>query len=209
MNRPSVWRLAATSCALLATAVLNDGAARAATFSYIVNLNGASENAANASPGVGTGTVAYDNVTHMLALHVDFSGLLGTVTASHFHAVTATSGFGGNAAAAAVANVGVATTTPSLAGFPSGVTAGSYTNTLDLTLASSWNPPFVTAQGSLANAESALAGALVAGKTYWNIHTSAFGGGEIRGFPAPVPEPATVALAGVALMGLRKLRRRK
>jgi hypothetical protein len=41
----------------------------------------------------------------------------------------------------------VATTLPTFAGFPLGVTSGTYINTLDLTLASSYNPAFVTANG--------------------------------------------------------------
>ena len=40
------------------------------------------------------------------------------------------------------------------------------------------------------------------GKAYWNIHSSAFGGGEIRGFMVPVPEPGTLAIAGLAAAGL-------
>ena len=42
---------------------------------------------------------------------------------------------------------GVATTTPTFPGFPSGVTSGSYSNTFDLTLASSWNATFITDNG--------------------------------------------------------------
>jgi len=48
--------------------------------------------------------------------------------------------------------------------------------------------------------------AMKLGNTYFNIHTSQFGGGEIRGQIEAVPEPAT--LAGVAL-GLAALARRR
>ena len=41
-----------------------------------------------------------------------------------------------------------------------------------------------------------------AGKTYWNIHSSTVGGGEIRGFLVPVPEPGALAFAGLAAAGL-------
>jgi hypothetical protein len=38
--------------------------------------------------------------------------------------------------------------------------------------------------------------------TYLNIHTTAFGGGEVRAFLDPVPEPTTVALALGGLVAL-------
>jgi hypothetical protein len=50
---------------------------------------------------------------------------------------------------------------------------------------------------------------LFAGNMYMNIHTSVFPGGEIRGQLAPVPEPGTLALAGVGAASLGLLARRK
>jgi hypothetical protein len=192
---------------LVIALLMMSGTAHADVFHYIVNMNAASENPTNTSTGTASGTVDYDSTLHTLALHLDYSGLSGTVTATHFHAVTATSGVGSDAIAASVANVGVATTTPSLPGFTLGLSSGSYDGTLDLTSAGSWNPAFVTAQGSIANCEAALAGALVDGKTYWNVHTTFRTGGEIRGFPV-VPEPTTAALAAIGLTGLCTRRRR-
>jgi hypothetical protein len=167
--------------------------AHANIFQYTVSLSGPNESPVNASPGIGSGTVNYDNVSHFLQLQVTFSGLTGTTTASHLHAATV-SPFSGTA--------GVATTTPSFTGFPLGVTSGSFANTLDLTLASSWNPSFVTANGTIAGAETALANAMASGTAYWNIHTSTFGGGEIRGFVSPVPEPSTLTLAALGAVGV-------
>src|SRR5262249_1322826 len=133
-----------------------------------------------------------------LHVHVDFQGLIGTTTASHIHSATAVPGTG---------TAGVATTTPTFAGFPLGVTAGTYDNTLDLTLASSYNPSFITANGgTTASAELALAGGIAAGKAYWNIHSTFAPGGEIRGFLLPVPEPATLALLGLATLLIRRRR---
>ena len=75
--------------------------------------------------------------------------------------------------------------------------AGTYDKVLDLTLASSYNPAYVTANGgTTAGAEAALAQALADGKSYWNIHTSQFPGGEIRGFLTPTPTPAEVQTWG-------------
>jgi hypothetical protein len=75
--------------------------------------------------------------------------------------------------------------------------------TFDLTLASSYNPAFVTLQGgTVAGAELALETALLAGETYINIHTSTFPGGEIRGFLGAVPEPATWAMMLLGFAGL-------
>ena len=173
--------------------------ASASLIQYIANMDGPSESPPVASPGKGFGTVDYDDVAHTLAVHVVFSGLVGNTTNSHIHAPTLVA-FQGTA--------GVATTTPTFAGFPSGVTSGEYINTLDLTLASSYNPAFVTANGgSIAASELALTNAMAAGKAYWNIHSTFASGGEIRGFLVPAPEPATLSL--LALGSLALIRRRR
>jgi hypothetical protein len=68
---------------------------------------------------------------------------------------------------------------------------------------------FVAAEGSVANAEAALAAGMALGETYLNIHSVQFGGGEIRGYLQAAPEPSTVLLAGAALASLTLLRRRR
>jgi hypothetical protein len=176
--------------------------ASATQYFYISNMDGPSESPPNASPGTGFGTALYDDVAHTLALDASFSGLIGTTTASHIHAPTVVPLAG---------TAGVATTTPSFALFPLGVTSGTFSNTLDLTQSSSWNPSYVTANGgTTAGAEAAFAAALLAGKAYWNIHSSQFSGGEIRGFMILVPEPTSCVLAvlGISVVGCIARRRR-
>jgi hypothetical protein len=52
---------------------------------------------------------------------------------------------------------------------------------------------------------------LFAGRSYINLHTDLYGGGEIRGQINAIPEPSTYALmlAGLGLVGLGAARRRK
>jgi hypothetical protein len=80
-----------------------------------------------------------------------------------------------------------------------------------MTNASTWNPSYQSANGGTpAGAEAAFVAALFANKAYWNIHSSTFGGGEIRGFMRLIPEPASgvlVALGLVALAGIARRRR--
>jgi len=176
--------------------------ANAALFEYTAFLSGPNESPANASPGTGFADVFYNNTAHTLEVEVTFSGLTGNTTASHIHAATAAPGSG---------TAGVATTTPYFAGFPIGVTSGSYSNTLDLTLSSSYNPSYVTANGgTTASAEAALIAAINAGEAYLNIHSTTFGGGEIRGFLTLVPEPSSAVLLGGGMLAAAwKLRRRR
>ena len=177
--------------------------AKATIFQYTVTLDGPTEG--NASLGTGSGTVNYDDALHTLQVGVTFSGLTVAgstgVTASHIHAATLNP-FSGTA--------GVATQTPTFSGFPSGVYSGSYSNLFDLTLSTSWNNAFVTANGgTTASAEAALAAAMASGRAYWNIHTSLFPSGEIRGFLVAVPEPSSMGLAGLGALALLRAWNRK
>jgi len=180
----------------LGFALVLPAAALAVPVTYTAVLDGPSEFPAVVSAGTGTATVVYDSALHTLAVSAAFSGLTGTTTVAHIHCCVSPS--------APVPTADVATTTPTFPGFPAGVTAGTYSQTFDLTEASSWNAAFVTAQGSIANAEAALAAALAAGESYFNIHSSFATGGEIRGFL--VPEPSAALLLGAGLVALGRLR---
>lgn len=193
--------------ALMAVALLGVvGTTRAAPVTYYAGLASANEvppPPVVVSPGTGFAVVTYDDVAHTLRVQASFSGLLGNTTAAHIHAPGAPG-----------ANAGVATQLPSFAGFPLGVTAGSMDQTLDLTLASSWNPTFITNNGgTTASAEAALAGFLDAGQAYFNVHTAAPGrpAGEIRGNLLVTPEPSTLLLGGLGTVALagHGLRRRR
>lgn len=165
---------------------------------YIATLSGANEAPANNSPGTGFATLTVNEDNFTMRLETSFSGLDGNVTAAHIHCCTAAPG---------AATAGVATPVPSFPGFPSGNTFGDYDRTFDMTLASSFNPAFVTANGgSTGSAFNALLAGIGTGRAYLNIHTSAVPAGEIRGFfaLAPIPEPETYALmlAGLGLVGV-------
>jgi CHRD domain/PEP-CTERM motif len=173
------------------------GYASPITFAGVIS--GANENPATGSPGTGSAIVTYDSSTHLLTVDAVFSGLEAGTTAAHIHCCIAPPG-----------NAGVATTTPSFVGFPLGVTSGTFVSTLDLTLASSFNPAFITASGgTVAGAEAALAAGLEDDMAYFNIHTTAFPNGEVRAFLAPVPEPASIVLALAGLSALALVRRRR
>jgi hypothetical protein len=175
---------------IMAACIVSISSSHATTITYTANLTGPGESPPNMSPGTGFATVTTDDVLDKLFVDVSFSGLLAGTTASHIHTPTAVPGTG---------TAGVATTTPTFAGFPLGVTSGTYTNTLDLRMLSSYNPDFVSANGgTAASAEVALLAGLAGGKAYLNIHTSMFPSGEIRGFLTPVPGP----IAGAGIPGL-------
>jgi len=192
-----------TLTALAAILVLSCAqAAQAAPMIFTASLSGPNEAPPNASPGTGSTIVAYDPVAHTLQVHVDFTGLTGITTASHIHCCTAVP---------FVSTAGIATVTPSFTGFPLGVSAGTYDSPIfDLTTVAGFNGAFVTANGGTpASAEAALLAGLLGNRSYLNVHTSTFGGGEIRGFLVFVPEPVTLSVFGAGLAGVALLRRRR
>ena len=174
---------------------------------YVATLLGANEVPPRATPGTGEVTVlivgdeiaAFGSFANLLPLTA--MGMSSGVTAAHIHCC-----------APPTANAGVATQQPSFPGFPSGVTSASFSvGPFDLNSASTYNATFIAGSpgGTVAGARTRLVNGLNGGQAYFNIHTNAFPGGEIRGQLSLVPEPATWAMmiAGFGLAGAA-LRRR-
>ena len=160
---------------------------------YATTLIGLNEVPPTGSSATGVAIVTLNGDT--LSVNESFTGLVVSAAAAHIHCCALP---GVNAIVAVPFN-----------NFPS-ATSGSYSNSFDLTQATTYNVAFVTANGgTAASAEAALIAGLNSGQAYANIHDATFPGGEIRGQLQAVPEPATWtlsgwALAGVLLVGLRR-----
>lgn len=181
---------------LVAALLLLARAADASQITLSGILSAANENPANSSLGTGSVLAIVDTVALTINLTVSFSGLTGGDTAAHIHCCVPQGG-----------NTGVATAVPVLPAFPQNVTSGSFSNqTFSLLDAAFYNPAFITNNGgSAATAEPVFLNGLLAGQTYFNIHTAANPGGEIRAFLLPAvtaPEPSTMILMSVGLVAL-------
>jgi PEP-CTERM putative exosortase interaction domain len=184
---------------LVVTMLMLSAVARADTIAFTATLTGSQEVPPTGSAGIGSALVTLDTVTNLLTVNVSFAGLGSPTIASHIHCC-----------APPGTNAMVATAVPTFPGFPLGVTTGTYLMTFDLTLASTYNPAFITAHGgTVAGAQAAFIAGLTSGQTYINIHTVQFPTGEIRGQLVALPEPATLLLLTTGVLGAAGWRRRK
>jgi hypothetical protein len=190
-----VAKFTVTALAIATALMLPVPAAYAIPMTFGTILSGANEVPPVTSPGAGTAVVVLDPTALTLQVITAFFGLTTPDTMAHIHCC-----------APLGTNAGVATTVPAFPGFPLGVTQGTYLSPLfSLTDPLIYNPAFVTAQGGLPQAEAALIAGIENDQTYFNIHTMANPGGEIRGQLEPlgaVPEPTTLLLLGTTLTGL-------
>lgn len=149
-------------------------------FRYTADLTGSTVSPPTGSTALGHVVVIIDEDLHTMQILTEFNGLAGAVTGAHLHGPT-DEVFDGTADAI--------TPSPAPAGFPTGGTSGNYLSSLfDLESASSFDPAFVAAHGPLStDPMQAMFEALDDGKAYFDIHTTAFPNGEVRGFVVYVP----------------------
>jgi hypothetical protein len=191
--------LSVLALAAAAAAVAVPAGAAPADPSYRAVASGALESPPNASPGTSLVTIELGG-TQML-VDLPFRDLLGTTTAAHVHCCTS------------AAFTGTAPVAVPFQDFPTGVTAGTYSNAIALDDEMSWDAAFVSAHGgTVQSATSAFLDGINANEAYVNIHTDLYPNGELRGWlvaAPPVPETAEWSMLAVGLAGLMWMSRRR
>jgi hypothetical protein len=153
-----------------------------AQISYTATLNGGNEVPGNASPAIGTGTFILNAAQTALTFNVSFSGLTGGYTVAHFHS-----------GATGVIGPPIRTMGPPPEGPATGVLSGVFNGTWATSDPESLTPWLNVLTTTPFGGQVPI---------YFNIHSSTFGGGEIRGQLVVVPEPMSLMLAGIGATGL-------
>lgn len=182
----------------LAASTLVAATSQAAPVYYRAVASGPAENIPNGSPGSSVSSFEIDDLT--LRAEVPFRDLSSPTISAHIHCCTVD------------AFRGVAPVAIPFLDFPLQVTAGMYSAAFDLGDPAVYDPDFLAANGGTPQlASGALINAFNGNQAYVNIHSTAYPGGEIRGFAvaAPIPEPATWAMMGLGLGMLALLAQRR
>jgi hypothetical protein len=133
--------------------------------------------AANKSLGAGTILITLDLDLITMDVDAQFADLASPSSSASIHGVTL------------LPHVGSAIEAAPVPGFPSGVTTGGYSSTIDLTVASSYSSGFITAGGgTVGQALNALIFGLLDERMYASIATNLFPSGEISGFFSAFPD---------------------
>ena len=149
-------------------------------FRYTADLKGSTVSPPTGSTALGHVVVIIDEDLHKMQILTEFNGLAGAVTEAHLHGPTAEV-FAGTA--------DIITPSPRPPAFPPASLRAitfhrsSTSNPRRRLIPRSWPPTGL----SVTDPMQALFDALDAGKAYFDIHTTAFPDGEIRGFVVDVP----------------------
>ena len=142
------------------------------------------------------GGITFDDVAKTVTINVawgsanGFANLTGASTNAHLHLAASPNGNNGTSDWMQTG----------------GVVVNIQTDAVNFTTNTSASAGGIT--GTSLPLSAANEAALFQNRLYLNVHTGANGGGEVRGFLVPVPEPTT-ALFGLTALGALALRRRR